>query len=188
VEGSGRGAQIRDLGPLRTLRALSVLDVGSNRLRDLRGVEELVSLAELRAGGNEIGEPSALRPLGGLQALRVLELSSATGRNPVVDAPAYRADVLRLVPHLHMLDGEHLLLTVAAQEAIQAAAYVREDEIVVPPVDPFLPARADVGAFDDPADTASLETPVRAELAALRSLDDSLRALLMAARGGGSAP
>ena len=78
---------VEDIGFVRRLRALRVLDLRENRVRDLEPLRELVGLENLRLGANHVVD---LSPLAGLNQLQQLDISSnpVATLEPLAHAPA----------------------------------------------------------------------------------------------------
>jgi hypothetical protein len=105
LELSLRGNALGDLSGLAPLRALRVLDVASNRLASLRGVQVLGQLEQLLAEGNALGSYEAdvrpfVRPLGKLRVLRLRSQQDGRSANPCTCEASYAATVLRDLPSL----------------------------------------------------------------------------------------
>ena len=89
---------------LEQLTRLVHLDLSHNRLVSLAGLEQLLHLEVVHAGGNLIERSDGLRSLAYLATLHTLTLEG----NPIARGVAYRVDVARRLPTLQMLDGEAL--------------------------------------------------------------------------------
>lgn len=91
-------------GSARYLSRLTVLNLSSNKIESLHGVERLTALVKLDVAHNEICDLDEVRRLIHLEALRHLWLEG----NPVSYERHYRARVLALIPQWErfMLDGK----------------------------------------------------------------------------------
>ncbi|XP_065836888.1 leucine-rich repeat-containing protein 61-like isoform X2 [Oscarella lobularis] len=94
---------IRNLSCLESLKELKYLNVAHNKLSSLDGISGLEALVYLNLD-------DALKQLVGLEKLRTLLLQDASQgtANPICQSSLYRASVLRLLPQIHILDGEHI--------------------------------------------------------------------------------
>lgn len=94
---------------LAPLKSLQYLNVSNNRIETLGGVESMDALQYLNAAGNSIASFSALEPLRGKQLRSIILCEKSRDQiSPVCRIPGYCAFMLELVPHLTVLDGEHL--------------------------------------------------------------------------------
>ncbi len=96
---------------LECLPNLRVLDVSSNRVADITGVETLSQLTDLWLNDNAIDSLAELAAAAGGPTKEVLTILYLAG-NPAVDKAgghaAYRAAILKLFPKLQQLDDEVL--------------------------------------------------------------------------------
>ncbi|XP_062513618.1 leucine-rich repeat-containing protein 61-like [Corticium candelabrum] len=102
---------ISGISALAPLTNLQYLNIARNRLETLDGIESMEVLRYLNAAGNSLMSFSGLEPLRGKRELRTIifhERSQETITNPVCRLPGYQTEVLKLVPQLTVLDGEHL--------------------------------------------------------------------------------
>ena len=78
---------VEDIGFVRRLRALRVLDLRENRVHDIEPLRELPALENLRIGSNQVVD---LSPLTGLDQLQQLDISSnpVATLEPLAHAPA----------------------------------------------------------------------------------------------------
>jgi hypothetical protein len=91
------------LGGLSDLPLLEELDLSDNRIDVLAGLaaQRMPSLRRLELSGNGIAEMEQVSKLSRFESLESLNLSG----NPVCAQEGYRADVARMLPDLHELDG-----------------------------------------------------------------------------------
>lgn len=102
------------LNGVETLKRLQVLDVSSNEISSFSPIdaEKVPRLRQLFAADNKISKIEEIKSLAAFDCL--LDLSFQP--NPVADLPHYRAQVLYRLPHIRLLDGEH----VTAEERVKA--------------------------------------------------------------------
>lgn len=104
------GNMLTQLGPLASLRQLTVLNVSNNRLTGLEPLATCENLQSLNAAGNLLATPGQLQCLAGLQNLEYLRLRDSLARlsNPLCASSSYWAAVKELLPGLKVIDGERV--------------------------------------------------------------------------------
>ncbi|XP_065836889.1 leucine-rich repeat-containing protein 61-like isoform X3 [Oscarella lobularis] len=105
--------ELEDVTCLGRCSHLIRLNLSRNNIRNLScldGISGLEALVYLNLDGNLLNCLDALKQLVGLEKLRTLLLQDASQgtANPICQSSLYRASVLRLLPQIHILDGEHI--------------------------------------------------------------------------------
>ncbi|XP_047659651.1 leucine-rich repeat and guanylate kinase domain-containing protein isoform X3 [Tachysurus fulvidraco] len=95
-----KGNLIKRIENLQTLRSLQILDLSSNRIQSLSGLQDLHLLGNINLESNMIGEIKECTHLQYLLLLRELNLK----RNPIQEQPDYRLAVIFILNHLTLLD------------------------------------------------------------------------------------
>ncbi|KAL4486462.1 hypothetical protein ABPG72_018416 [Tetrahymena utriculariae] len=80
------------------------IDLSSNRLRSLKGVQQFSDLRNLNVSNNQISDVSELFYLKELQNLQILNLNN----NPVVQQQNYKLTLMTILPNLQVLDSKKL--------------------------------------------------------------------------------
>ena len=116
------------------------LDCSNNRLTTLRGVSTLVKLEVLNAAGNQVFDPNALyAELDQLPTLRSLHLQDYEGggrQNPVCRViPRYGETLMKRFAKLRCLDGHYFCHEDLNPQRIDAGD---DDEFVLPVAQPWL--------------------------------------------------
>eukprot|EP00753_Platysulcus_tardus_P002978 PLAT12126.2.p1 GENE.PLAT12126.2~~PLAT12126.2.p1 ORF type:complete len:229 (+),score=75.89 PLAT12126.2:114-800(+) len=162
---------LTDLSGLDDLVELRVLNVSSNRLTSLAGVERCAALEKLSVVDNMLTSIAVLQPLAALQKLKWLFFQDLlhgddSTRNPVCDHPSYLSTVVRLLPELDTLDGERIALKRSVEKMMMDCMGPEE-----PPALPELPPWIDeeAGKLDDEPVIAEDVSRVSEDLGALLS-------------------
>jgi len=111
---------------------LTSLDLSDNKLTTLEGLSGLTALRSLRLEGNKIGDVSELNrllPLTNLRQLWLATPAASTKKNPLCDHPSYMSVVMRTLPQLEMIDGEHMVLREKSQAVLRDSVTVDEKEV-----------------------------------------------------------
>ena len=104
---------LRSVMALRTLTQLQNLDLSVNKLTALSGLEHLELLGRLNVSGNQLNSLDCLLPLTKVRSLRSLTLKDVSFSNPLLknsdNESQVRSNVIQMLGHLHILDGELLV-------------------------------------------------------------------------------
>ena len=105
--------------------SLKRLDLSFNKISRIENLEEMSSLQWLDLQGNKITNIDDVQTLSSIEELKSLYLQSNDNQsqNPCCRHPSYTSIVMRLLPHLEILDGGHLTLfeaTDSLQKALQS--------------------------------------------------------------------
>ncbi|XP_058272588.1 leucine-rich repeat and guanylate kinase domain-containing protein isoform X4 [Hemibagrus wyckioides] len=95
-----KGNLIKKIENLQTLRSLQILDLSSNRIQSLSGLQDLHLLGNINLESNMIGEIKECTHVQYLLLLRELNLK----RNPIQEQPDYRLAVIFILNHLTVMD------------------------------------------------------------------------------------
>lgn len=143
--------EITSTAGLSTLTSLRVLDLSFNRIPRIE-LESLVSLITCDLRANLISEVQDLSTLAKISTLKTLSLRDRdhSNANPVCAHPAYRNNLLMILPGLDTLDGTRISLSSAAEavELCLQAIVPDKEKCVSPRQERWLP----------PLDTDEAET------------------------------
>lgn len=114
---------------LESLTQLKKLNLVENELTKIDGLDGLTSLETVQLQGNKLTRLDDAQKLAKLPCLRTLRLHD----NPMCEHPAYWSAVRRMLPNLRSLDGEFSALADAA--AVEGDAFA---EVELPEPEPWL--------------------------------------------------
>ena len=108
---------ISDLSVLTNLPKLQFLNLSNNLIRSLDGLENLENLQILNLMGNSIQNPSEFRKLNNLKELTQLKLIDFKNKktNPICTKKNYIQEIQMFIPHIEIIDGHNLKLSVTEQ-------------------------------------------------------------------------
>ncbi|XP_032438686.1 leucine-rich repeat-containing protein 61 isoform X2 [Xiphophorus hellerii] len=142
------GNSVTNIGPLSSLRLLSVLNLSSNRISNIEPLRSCENLQTLNLAGNVISSTESLHCLVSLKKLENIRLRDNTYNysNPVCRSASYRAVVLEMFPNIKVLDGERVVgrgselyqLCKDIDETIKAGSYKNGQLIEHPDCKPWV--------------------------------------------------